>query len=448
MTEREKARENLLQQLPTSVRDVLDDPAALDRVLAALPDQERLRVHQIIDQLTHLNKRFPSTEKADEPAALEDSEIQFPGPARGVGLLPESGFRTTGAVEIVPPPEVLSEAPHCDMAGVLYPVWFATNRQSVLEEDISSGFTGERDVPGRTHHGVARVYVPEAHAFASLGSPWWYRWLWLWADDRLKLRQLEPRQPDQFWTEIRSVLTDFENQGFDSRPPQVLLFVHGYNVSFANAVIGAAQLGCDLRVSCLTACFSWPSKGTVQGYPADEATVEASVPALADFIHGLLEQTGASRVHILAHSMGNRAVLRALERLVWQAPQRRLQLGQILLAAPDVDRDVFRLLAPNCLRATQLQTTMYASQRDNAVRLSRWLHDYPRAGFKPPPTVLRGMTTIDVTRVDLSLIGHGYYHKGGAVLEDMGRIIHFNAAPETRRLQSAEENGARYYVMN
>ena len=54
------------------------------------------------------------------------------------------------------------------------------------------------------------------------------------------------------------------------------MFIHGFNVSFADAAIRAAQLSCDLSIAGVMAFYSWPSQGTLAGYAADESSIEAS----------------------------------------------------------------------------------------------------------------------------------------------------------------------------
>lgn len=94
-----------------------------------------------------------------------------------------------------------------------------------------------------------------------------------------------------------------------------VIFVHGYNVSFEEAALRAAQLGFDLGIAGVMAFYSWPSKGSLKGYPADEASIEASEGFIADFLTRMASQSGAARVHIIAHSMGNRGLLRAIDRI-------------------------------------------------------------------------------------------------------------------------------------
>ncbi|MFK0731826.1 MAG: alpha/beta hydrolase, partial [Gloeotrichia echinulata HAB0833] len=90
----------------------------------------------------------------------------------------------------------------------------------------------------------------------------------------------------------------------------------GFNVSFEDAALRAAQIGVDLQVPGIMAFYSWPSRGKLVSYPADEATIEASERYIAEFLLNLVQKSGAEKIHIIAHSMGNRGLLRAMQRIL------------------------------------------------------------------------------------------------------------------------------------
>ena len=75
----------------------------------------------------------------------------------------------------------------------------------------------------------------------------------------------------------------------------MFVLIHGFNVSFEEAAIRAAQIGYDLKVPGEMAFYSWPSHGSTAAYSADEATITASVPHIAQFLHELL--SGPGRMH-------------------------------------------------------------------------------------------------------------------------------------------------------
>jgi len=209
--------------------------------------------------------------------------------------------------------------------------------------------------------------------------------------------------------------------------------VHGYRVTFDEAAIRAAQIGFDLDVSGATAFFSWPSRGDLAAYAADEASIEASEAALTEFLVDFWEHCGAGSVHVIAHSMGNRGFLRALQRIAAGAHiTRKPTIGQIVLAAPDIDRDLFLDLAPLYAQYAS-RTTLYSSDRDLAVHLSSRLHDAPRAGYHQPYTVAERIDTVVVPDFDVDLMGHSYFAQAEALLYDIHDLLRHNEEPSQRQ---------------
>ena len=309
--------------------------------------------------------------------------------------------------------------------GHVFPVWFGTNRKPLP----GAGFGPER--AGKTTLGMAEVYVPEAHRFGEVGTSWWTKLRRLdLRDDTLRVQRIRTLGETDFFTEVSNAVKEARDP---DGPPQALVFIHGFNVSFEEAAVRAAQLGVDLDVSGATAFFSWPSRGSVAAYTADEATIDASERAIADFLTDFGRRCGAERVDVIAHSMGNRGLLRALQRIAADAERRsEVKFGQIILAAPDVDRDLFLDLAhlyPEfCDRCT-----LYASNRDVAVHASSWVHWGHRAGYFQPYTVTAGVDTIAVPNFNVDLLGHGYFAAAERLLHDMWTILRHASPPGKRQ---------------
>ncbi|RCJ18463.1 hypothetical protein A6770_33035 [Nostoc minutum NIES-26] len=324
----------------------------------------------------------------------------------------------------------------------LYPLWFATNRKPINPQDVSQGFSRERD--RQLHYGTCEVAVPKSHKIGSTGSPFWQRLL-TFTDDRLKLKQesLKLFEENNFWEEIQRTLR--ENQP-DER--SALVFIHGFNVSFEDAALRAAQIGVDLQVRGIMAFYSWPSRGKLASYPADEATIEASERYIAEFLLNLAQRSGIEKIHIIAHSMGNRGLLRAMQRILAQVQEgNEISFGQIFLAAPDVDPDIFEELAQAYQNLAE-RTTLYISAKDRALATSGIIHDHPRVGFFPPITVVDGIDTVEVSNIDLTLLGHGYFADARDLLQDMHQLLIHNTSPEQRfALRKKQENGQNFWII-
>lgn len=305
-------------------------------------------------------------------------------------------------------------------------VWFATNRRLEPTGDPIHLFSDEASAEDLSF-GRCSVLIPKSHRPGSTGTPWWRRWVRLEADDTLELRSTQPLPEPVFWGRLAQCLAREWSAGERS----CFVLVHGFNVSFEEAAIRAAQLGYDLKVPGEIAFFSWPSRGRVAGYAADEATIAASVGPLADFLDRLHTDGGAERIHLFVHSMGNRGFLGALERL---AARHRptLRLGQVFFCAPDEDvrsfADKTSLFPQDCENRT-----LPVSPDDKAVAASRWLHQHERAGLVPPRYSYAGIETVEVTGFGLLDLGHGYFAESEPVILDLREAI------ETRRRAGERE---------
>ncbi len=292
------------------------------------------------------------------------------------------------------------------------------------------------------HYGTCQVKIPKSHKIGSIGSAWWQ---FTMTDDRLKLQKESLKQLDlaNFLASISQTL-----QEHDLGDRAALVFIHGFNVSFENAALQAAQIGVDLNMRGVMAFYSWPSKGKLAGYLADEETIEASAQYIAEFLLNLVQKSGVEKVHIIAHSMGNRGLLRAMQRILTKVQtETKIPFGQIFLAAPDVDADLFQELAEAYQKLSE-RTTLYVSAKDKALATSGLIHNAPRIGFFPPITVVDGIDTIEVSNIDLTLLGHGYFADARDVLQDMHELLKGNTPPNHRfGLRSIQVDNQQYWAI-
>jgi len=322
--------------------------------------------------------------------------------------------------------------------GWLCPVYFGTNRVLRNPNSAKPGFTGGRS--NTVSYGQCHVLIPSTHRFGETGRPWLKRYIRLeFRDDHLKLKETNLLSEVDFWSSLKKETAQFN--GFS----QALVFLHGYNVSFTEAAIRAAQLHFDLGVRGATAFFSWPSQGTLTHYPADAAAIEASEEAIAQFLANFARQSGADKVHLIAHSMGNRGLLRALQRLASNAELRAgVKFGQVFLAAPDIDRSLFLSLAELYPQFSE-RTTLYSSDKDKALAISSWIHKGERAGFFPPVTVAENVQCLDTLvvpdfDVDLFESGHSYFAESEPLLHDIFDLMNHGTPPGSRQRLIRENN--------
>lgn len=298
-------------------------------------------------------------------------------------------------------------------------VWFGTNRH----RDARGQFPGER--ADKVTHGRCRVFVPEDRAVGSLGRGLFGRIFK--GDNRVKLQGIDILAERQFWSSLAN-----EVAALSASDQQGLIFLHGYNTKFEDAARRTAQLKVDLAHKGPAGFFSWPSLGYGAGYAGDEAAIEGSESAIRDFLVDFAKRSGASAVHIIAHSMGNRGLLRAMDAIANAAASAApVRFGQVFLAAPDVDAQLFRNLAAAYGRLS-IRATLYVTNNDEAIGLSRRLHRFARVGLTPPVAVVPGIDTIDASHVNLGLLGHSYAAEMRPVLSDIHRLIQGDTAPDQR----------------
>ncbi|QEG42198.1 alpha/beta hydrolase [Roseimaritima ulvae] len=315
----------------------------------------------------------------------------------------------------------------------------ASGQTNIEKHGVTYG--GDR---GTLARGVCEVTVPNSHQRGQVERP--------------SLLRFEIHEDQQKHIVLTSA-TELSEGDFMQRlsgtvaasPDQdMLVFIHGYNVDFESAVQRTAQIAIDLPFEGVPVCYSWPSQGSLVGYTIDENNVAWTVTHLQSFLLELAEESGAKSINVVAHSMGNRAMTAALQQLHWQRPEQSSPLfDRVVLAAPDVDADRFRRdLAPALLDIAN-QVTLYASSDDQALQASKQVHGYPRAGDGGDNiVVVPGVETIDVSGIDLSLLGHSYYGDNESMLRELYEVIRARLpAPQRNQLISRQSMAGIYWQL-
>lgn len=203
-----------------------------------------------------------------------------------------------------------------------------------------------------------------------------------------------------------------------------LLFVHGYNQTFEAASQDATQLSNGIGFAGSTALFSWPSKGGLLDYGYDRESALLARDPLSDVLSSLLQDEFGARTHLVAHSMGTLVTLEALRIYRDRYGDKGLdRVGAIVLAAPDVDADVFRA-ALDKLGAWRSRMTVITATNDRALDLSRRLAGGERAGALPREALEgAGVRVIDATEFASGLIRHDVFVANADVRAAIKRAI-------------------------
>lgn len=309
--------------------------------------------------------------------------------------------------------------------GLLY----ATTRAAAPDHS-GSWFSGERS--DQISFGRAFVRVPERHSAGRLEQPMRIR---IW---KLELYQFA-RDPTRHFVirSVRAMTRDAWCELVRTFPSSdALVFVHGFNTSFEEALYRHAQIVWDLQFKGVNVLFSWPSRGGAESYIYDKDSALGARDAFISVLSLLKAQPNITSIHVVAHSMGNLVALESLAHHPHATDP--LNLGELVLAAPDVDRDTFKTLVPK-VAGTAAGLTLYASAADWALTLSKRLAgSIPRAGDVPlgGPVVLPGLDSIDVTALGTDFFGlnHGTYAQSRSVINDMGLLFRGHVRPPSKRL--------------
>jgi esterase/lipase superfamily enzyme len=278
----------------------------------------------------------------------------------------------------------------------------------------------------KLNYGVCRVTIPANHKIGRLETPSIWR-LQIHDDPAKHFTVLEcsTKTGNAFFSEMRSIIDRSENKS-------AFVFIHGYNVAFDEAAKRTAQLARDMKFPGVPILYSWASAASLKGYSQDEETVALTVKRLQTFLRDLSQSSGATELHLIAHSMGNRALVQALN-LLNSAPLRVPKpFKQVVLTAPDVPtQDVDGLIAAASAQAERV--TLYASSKDKALRLSKGLHAYRRLGYVYDfPYFIPGMDSIDASGVKTDLMGHSVFSSTKTVLTDLSDVIRHGEEPALR----------------
>lgn len=157
------------------------------------------------------------------------------------------------------------------------------------------------------------------------------------------------------------------------RGKRVGIFVHGFNTSFQEGLYRAAQMSGDAHIDGIPIFFSWPSEAHIAAYLADRDGADYSRTALTTLFTELTTTRRPDEtVPVLAHSMGARLAMEALRQLKIAGRTDVLNRLEIVLAAPDIDMDVFREQIRIVGRMHHPMTILVSSD-DRALQISSHL---------------------------------------------------------------------------
>jgi len=295
-------------------------------------------------------------------------------------------------------------------------VFYATDRKSTQSGDIRLRFGGER---GELKYGTAKVSIPRNHKMGALEAP--SVWKFQFRADPEKhvvLLDVETLDASKYF---QAVATQIKR----STTKSAFVFVHGYNVTFEDAARRTAQISYDLGFDGVPVFYSWPSQGDVAKYTFDESNIAWSTANLERFLGEFAENSDADKIYLIGHSMGTRAMTQAYVSLLQSRPGLKKKFVEVILAAPDIDADVFKRDIAPAMLAGEGKITLYASSQDIALKASKTVHGYPRAGDAAAGiVVVNGVESIDATSMSTDFLNHSYFAGNRSIISDIFYIVH------------------------
>ncbi len=209
---------------------------------------------------------------------------------------------------------------------------------------------------------------------------------------------------------------------------EVIVFVHGFNVNFDEAVVRAGQIRYDLKFPGEVILYSWPagSEASIMNqlliksvYENNFSEAKQNREPFANFLNNL--QKTKKKIHIIVHSMGHQVVLPALAKQAYEGKKK--VVDQLILNAPDFDKAEFSKIS-NSLVGIANRVTLYCSPGDNALVASQKVNGGSRAGmcFKYDNIDVINVNEVDSPVLGVGGLGHGYY-SSRPILADIYQVL-------------------------
>lgn len=323
-------------------------------------------------------------------------------------------------------------------------LFYATNR-NLTGENNPNDYYG--DQLSDLKLGKAVVSIPPGHEVGELERPRKILWWNIRKENKQKdivLSSVQEMSIDDYYSWLSKGIAQSETKA-------ALIFIHGYNTDFAEAAWRAGQITYDIPFNNgISGFFSWPSSGKKLDYMGDFERARASVGWFMGFIKDLVATTNVKQLHFIAHSMGNVVLTEALKEL---ANDKNFAndihtVSQVVLAAPDIDKDVFNASILPAIAGVGVRRTLYANDQDRALKWSRRL----RAGLirigeaGDRIFVAKDLDTVDASNVASEGNHHSYMFETKELLADIYYLLTENKPPVDRRLRAVPKDALEYWL--
>jgi esterase/lipase superfamily enzyme len=222
---------------------------------------------------------------------------------------------------------------------------------------------------------------------------------------------------------------------------RVLVFVHGFNNRYEDAIYRFAQIVHDSGTDAAPVIFTWPSRASIFDYTYDKESTNFSRDALEELLRKAVETPEVGEITIMAHSMGTWLAVETLRQMAIRDGRIPKKIQQVILASPDLDVDVFGQQLRS-IGKDRPHFTLFVSRDDRALTLSRRISgNVDRLGQinpaeEPYRTMLenQGITVLDLTALQSGdRLNHGKFAESPEVVRLIGnRLIDGQAVTDSQ----------------
>jgi esterase/lipase superfamily enzyme len=303
-----------------------------------------------------------------------------------------------------------------------------------------SGAAAQTASTDGTRYALTTLTFPPGHQPGAIERPMWGSGN---PGDHVVVAGRRELDADEFRAELASHVSGRIGVNRD-----ILVFVHGFNTSFEEARWRAGQIAADSHFGGVPILFTWPTHGGVLAYASDKDSATASRDALEELLQNLAKTPGLGHIHILAHSMGCWLTMEALREIAISGDHSLSgHLGEVMLAAPDIDMDVF---GKQMARIQPADVTVFATANDRALSLSSWIADArPRVGAIDPSRAKDkaaleqlGAKVYDLSAFSDGFVGHGVYADTPDVIHAIGAQLGAPRAAEVDKVSVIDATGS------
>ena len=282
-------------------------------------------------------------------------------------------------------------------------------------------------------------------------------------NEEIRLDRVDLLEQEEFVEQLRALV--------DQSPRRSLLInINGFRERFPSALRKTAFLGHVLDVNAPILTFDWPGDqgGSLRGYQRARSIAEASGADLAATIRLVVNKIQPDHLWIMANSMGGEVIVNAFD-ILHEDPDfadTETEIEDVILTAPDVDREDLNVRFKNNLTEMATSMTVYVSSNDRALVTSRLINRSARGGestLNPgnpdqleeaigiaklidPDSDL--ITLVDVTPVNRTRNFHNFSLETPEFYDDVFLRLYNEKTPRSRRIYPVvTPEGRTYWVI-